>query len=440
MAFCGNCGTKAVGEFCVNCGAATVLAGSGAAEAKSPEAIQPPAGVLPTVTFEDFERNQDVGIPAPAKPEPQQEIPAPTKEPMPVTINEPAVSEPSEPVVEEPSASEAASVASQPEQESAVQAEDEPAETSEEVSGIEAAASVKPRKRSKRGLLITAGVLLLLGAALVPGSGEVKVVLEDETSANPPVGFELQIGDEKVEISKSFSGNGVVYTGQWSTFDFDNVKITPNPKDDEFLAATSLQFGTTGIWNLGREVTIRVIVSDSWTEMRIEGPNNFFENRVATGFRSNFAKNYINCEADYKQDHALSVNLPRQANANYLKYVKETQLDGTRTLTYVTWANRADNLQRKLTSYLNLMQVNALPFPVSVHDDQRSEVVAALMNLRSAWSEFESISRKEDEDRWDGAWTKIYEREGELLDAVRAFRSSTENAKDEYCDGQLLRN
>lgn len=439
MAFCGNCGTKAVGEFCVNCGAATVLAGSSAQETKAPDVIQPPAGVLPTVTFEDFEKNQDVAISTPAKPEPQQQVSEPTPEPVPITISEPAVTEQSEPVAEEPAVSEVASVASRPVQESAAKVEDEPAENLEEVTGIETA-SAKPRKRSKRGLLITAGVLLLLGAALVPGSGEVKVVYEDETSANPPVGFELQIGDEKVKINDSFTSKGVVYTGQWSTFDFDDVRITPDPKEDEFVAATSLQFGTTGIWNLGREFTIRVIVSDSWTEMRIEGPNNFFENRVATGFRSNFAKDYLNCEADYKQDHALAVNLPRQANANYLKYVKETQLDGTRTLTYVTWANRADNLQGKLTSYLNLMQVNNLPFPVSLHDEKRSKVVEALMNLRSAWSAFESISRDEDEDRWDGAWTKIYEREGELLDAVRAFRSSTENAQDEYCDQQLLRN
>lgn len=441
MAFCGECGTKAVGEFCINCGRPILIPDSGIDPSREAARAAEEAAL----------KLEEAARAAQAESERQALIDQKIAEARQAEIQR------QEQLAADAAAARAQLEAEKAEAQARLQAEEasgkpvlEQADSESIVQpGIEPRVEDYPqetapykadkRPASLKPVAIAAAGVVLLGALLFPSSGKLKVVFSDETSSNPPVALNLNVNGELVRIDTGRLRDGVLFERDWSAFQPIEIEVIPDPLADEVVATSTMQIGTLGIWNLGRDLVVNVVSYDSWTEIDVTGPNNFFESRTSEGLRSNFAMASLKCAEDFTEQHALKVNLVRQANANYVKYVKESQLEGDRTLTYTTWAARSERLIGKLTSYIKLIESNPLPSPTSEHNTEREAVLTDLNNLKTRWRGLANIARDEDEARWDGAWTLIYEEEAALLDSTKAFRALSENAKDVFCQSKLVR-
>lgn len=375
MAFCGNCGTKAVGEFCINCGRPT----QAISQPVEPIQVAPKPVVVDPVVAEEVV----------------------TPEQQPVTL--PPVIEPQPQEFEEP-----------------VQTESR-------------------RKTSKKVPLIVGGFLILLAALLFPGSGEVTVVYTDYTSkANPAVDLTLEIDGQEIRIQKDARGE-LVYTGTWSSFQASEVRVVPDPLSDEVITVAMPQLGSLGIWNINKNRTITISAFDRWLDVDISGGDNFSEVGKASANRSFYERDLSSCKEDFNDDFGYAINLGKNSYTNYLSFVEDAQLDGARTLLYTTWARRADNLQAKMTNYLSLMDDNSLSTTNTNLNTLRTDVQLALIDLRSAWKNLESVSRSESESKWDAAWTRIYNAETELYNKVDSFTATAKGVGGKICFAQLNR-
>lgn len=408
MAFCGNCGTKAVGEFCVNCGKQTQLA------TPPVQPVQPvESPVVPTPVVET------VATPTPVEPvrqliEAQPEVIAEAPKPSKKKLEEFA-----------------------PE---AMQTQEASAETTPFLPGsIEAIEPIAKPARSKRVPLIVAGSVVALGALLFPGSGELTVVYYDNTSEdNKAVDLTLQVAGEDIRIAKDADGE-LIYTGTWSSLQASELRVIPDPKDDEVVTIAMPQFGSLGIWNLNRPRVVTITANDRNLEVNLTGGDNFSEVGTVAAYRTFYNRDLASCKEDFNDEYGYGINLSRNAYDNYLAFVKEAQLNGTRTLYYTTWASRADNLQSKISSYLSLSKDNPLTTENTNLNSLGADVQEALIDVRSAWKNFESVSRAESESRWDGAWTKIYNAETALYDKVELFKPQAKGAGAKICDAKLNR-
>jgi hypothetical protein len=416
MAFCGNCGTKAVGEFCVNCGKPTLL------NAQPAPAVQP---VIET----------PVVAPAQTAVEPVV-VPEPQLPP----VAEPAVVEPqveATPVVSTAEEPEKPMRTSKPSQELAPEVTEETEEVSEtEPALVETAPKAKRSKRVP--LLIGAGVLVL-GALLFPGSGEIQVIYQENTSEeNPAVDLTLQIEGQDIRIPKD-ADMEVIYTGTWSSFQTVEMVVIPDPKNDEAVTIRLPQLGSLGIWNINKLSVVTITANDRNLEVNLSGADNFSEVGTVSAYRSFYERDLTSCKEDFNDDFGYSINLHRKAYDNYLAQVEDAQLDGTRTLQYTTWASRADNLQSKMTGYLSLVNDNTLPTQNPTLVSLGGDVKTALEDLRSAWKNLETVSRNQSDSKWDGAWTRIYNAETALFDKVESFTTTAKGVGGRICDAQLNR-
>lgn len=416
MAFCGNCGTKAVGEFCVNCGKPTLL------NAQPAPAVQP---VIET----------PVVAPAQTAVEPVV-VPEPQLPP----VAEPAVVEPqveATPVVSTAEEPEKPMRTSKPSQELAPEVTEETEEVSEtEPAVVETAPKAKRSKRVP--LLIGAGVLVL-GALLFPGSGEIQVIYQENTSEeNPAVDLTLQIEGQDIRIPKD-ADMEVIYTGTWSSFQTVEMVVIPDPKNDEAVTIRLPQLGSLGIWNINKLNVVTITANDRNLEVNLSGADNFSEVGTVSAYRSFYERDLTSCKEDFNDDFGYSINLHRKAYDNYLAQVEDAQLDGTRTLQYTTWASRADNLQSKMTGYLSLVNDNTLPTQNPTLVSLGGDVKTALEDLRSAWKNLETVSRNQSDSKWDGAWTRIYNAETALFDKVESFTTTAKGVGGRICDAQLNR-
>jgi hypothetical protein len=416
MAFCGNCGTKAVGEFCVNCGKPTLL------NAQPAPAVQP---VIET----------PVVAPAQTAVEPVV-VPEPQLPP----VAEPAVVEPqveATPVVSTAEEPEKPMRTSKPSQELAPEVTEETEEVSEtEPAVVETAPKAKRSKRVP--LLIGAGVLVL-GALLFPGSGEIQVIYQENTSEeNPAVDLTLQIEGQDIRIPKD-ADMEVIYTGTWSSFQTVEMVVIPDPKNDEAVTIRLPQLGSLGIWNINKLSVVTITANDRNLEVNLSGADNFSEVGTVSAYRSFYERDLTSCKEDFNDDFGYSINLHRKAYDNYLDQVEDAQLDGTRTLQYTTWASRADNLQSKMTGYLSLVNDNTLPTQNPPLVSLGGDVKTALEDLRSAWKNLETVSRNQSDSKWDGAWTRIYNAETALFDKVESFTTTAKGVGGRICDAQLNR-
>jgi multidrug efflux pump subunit AcrA (membrane-fusion protein) len=445
MAFCGECGTKAVGEFCINCGRPILIPNPGTDLSKdaATDAEQLAAEekrIAEEAALKRLEEEQAARVEAERQAILEQERLEAEREALRAQkLEEQRQAEIQRQLELEELAKRQAEEAEEAEEQQDRKKEviQEVEDVSEDVGGVQFQAEKKPK--SLKPVAISAAAALLLAAVLFPSSGKLKVVFSDETSSNPPVALNLRVNGELVRIDAGRLRDGVIFEREWSVFQPIEVEVIPDPLDDEAVATSTLQVGTLGIWNLGRDLVVDVAAYDSWTEIDMTGPNNLLQNRNAEGSRTNFAMALIKCEADFIEQHAFNVNLIRQANANYVKYVKESQLDGDRTLTYGVWAARSNKLIDKLTAYIKLIESNPLPSPTSEHNAERETVLTDLTNLKTRWRGLANIAKDEDEDRWDGAWTLIYEEEDGLLESTKAFRALSEDAQDAYCQSKLVR-
>ena len=405
MAFCGNCGTKAVGEFCINCGKPTQLS------APVVQPVEPVAAPLPPVV------ETPVAPPAPVEVVEQviepEAIPEPPK-PSRKKLEEPA------PEVAEPVAS----------------IETEAAEFDEAVEDEEPAPR---RKLSKRVALTLAASIVVLGAVLFPGSGELTVVYQDNTSEdNKAVDLTLQIAGEDIRIAKDADGE-LIYSGTWSSFQSGELRVIPDPKNDEVVTIAMPQLGSLGIWNLNRARVVTITANDRNLEVNLTGGDNFSEVGTVAAYRTFYARDLATCKEDFNEEYGYGINLRRNAYDNYLAFVEGAQLDGTRTLQYTTWASRADNLQAKMSNYLSLASANPLGTKNSGLNSAGDEVQDAIIKLQSAWKNLEAVSRAQSDSKWDGAWTKIYNAETALYDKVELFKPQAKGAGAKICDAQLNR-
>ncbi len=413
MAFCGNCGTKAVGEFCINCGRPT-------------QAISEPAQPV-----------QAAPIPASVEPIVAAEVITP--EPQPVTLP---------PVVEaEAQVVEAEVPVQQPVQPVALEevvpkvVEDQTsqltggtAETIQELVPAEAR-----RKSSKKIPLIVGGSLIVLAALLFPGSGEVTVTYTDYTSENnPAVDLTLQIEGQDIRIPKDAIGE-TLYTGTWSSFQASVLRVVPDPKNDEVIEIKLPQLGSLGIWNFNKARTITISAYDGSVDVDISGGDNFSEVDYVSATRSFYERDLATCKEDFNEDFGYAIKLGRNSYTNYLSFVEDSQLDGTRTLLYTTWARRADTLQGKMTGYLSLMDDNSLSTTDANFNSLRTDAQLAFIDLRSAWKNLETVSRNESESKWDAAWTRIYNAETELYNTVDAFAATAKGVGGKICVAELNR-
>lgn len=442
MAFCGECGTKAVGEFCINCGRPILLPNSGADPLK--EAAR--------AAEETAAKEKKIAEEAALKLE--QEAQAARAEAERQALIEKKLEAEKEALIAQKLAEERQAIQRQAELEMLAKLEAEKGAESALAEGQDAPPVtttenwptedelLEPRGKKSPSLKLVAFAaagVILLGAILLPTSGKLKVVFNDETSSNAPVAIKLRVNGELVRIDSNELRDGLLFEREWSSFQPIEIELIPDPLADEVVATSTRQIGTLGIWNLGRDLVVNVSAYDSWTEVDMAGPNNFFQNRNAEGLRTNFAKALIQCEADFVEEQSFKVNLIRQASANYRKYLKESQLDGDRTLTYSIWAARSEKLIDKLTSYIKQIESNPLPSPTSEHNAEREAVLTDLNDLKISWRGLASIARDEDEDRWDSAWTFIYKEEDGLVDSTKAFRALSEDAKEVYCQSKLVR-
>ena len=405
MAFCGNCGTKAVGEFCINCGKPTQLS------APVVQPVEPVAAPLPPVV------ETPVAPPAPVEVVEQviepEAIPEPPK-PSRKKLEEPA------PEVAEPVAS----------------IETEPAAFDEAVEDEEPAPR---RKLSKRVALTLAASIVVLGAVLFPGSGELTVVYQDNTSEdNKAVDLTLQIAGEDIRIAKDADGE-LIYSGTWSSFQSGELRVIPDPKNDEVVTIAMPQLGSLGIWNLNRARVVTITANDRNLEVNLTGGDNFSEVGTVAAYRTFYARDLATCKEDFNEEYGYGINLRRNAYDNYLAFVEGAQLDGTRTLQYTTWASRADSLQAKMSNYLSLASANPLGTKNSGLNSAGDEVQDAIIKLQSAWKNLEAVSRAQSDSKWDGAWTKIYNAETALYDKVELFKPQAKGAGAKICDAQLNR-
>lgn len=400
MAFCGNCGTKAVGEFCVNCG-------------KSTQAIVQP---IQPIQVE----------PAPI-PEAKPVVYAPVVETPPQTVEVVAPQEVAQPKVLEEVAT------------GYIAAENPQAQSvSPELTEEQAQDSPKGQ-RSKKVPLIVGGSLMLLAGLLFPGSGEVTVVYNDYTSdENPAVNLTLQINGEDIRIAKDANGE-LIYTGTWSSFQPSELSVIPDPKNDEVISISMPQFGSLGIWNINKTRTITISAFDRSLDVDISGGDNFSEVRTVMASRSFYERDLAGCKEDFNDDFGYAINLRRNSYTNYLSFVEDAQLDGTRTLQYTTWASRADNLQAKITNYLSLFEDNSLTTDNTTLNSSGSDVQSAITDLRAAWKNLESVSRSESDSKWDAAWTRIYNAETALYDKVDSFAATAKGVGGKICLAQLTR-
>ena len=410
MAFCGNCGTKAVGEFCINCGKPTQAISQPVQAAPTPVAVEPVV-VAEVVAPQP----QPVTLPPVAEPEPQVvEAVVPAQQPVkPVVLEEVAPK-----VVEDQTSQLTGGTAE------AIQ-EPVPAEGR--------------RKSSKKIPLIVGGLVIVLAALLFPGSGEVTVVYSDLTSEeNPAVDLTLQFEGQDIRIPKDAVGE-TFYTGTWSSFQASELRLIPDPKSDEIIEISMPQLGSLGIWNFNKARTIYISADDDSLDLIISGGDNFSEVDYVSSSRSFYERDLATCKEDFNDDFGYAINLGRNSYTNYLSFVEDAQLDGTRTLLYTTWASRADNLQGKMTSYLSLMDDNSLSTTDSNLNSLRTDVQLAFIDLRSAWTNFETVSRNESESKWDAAWTRIYNAETELYNKVDSFAATAKGVGGKICVAELNR-
>lgn len=376
MAFCGNCGTKAVGSFCINCGKPTQLI------------VEPTKPAAPLQAVEPISEPEPQFNPEPSRAEP-------------LASAEPEVSDSREPTESE-----------------------DPAPRS---------------KTSKRLAVIIAGSVVLLGALLFPGSGELTVVYHDNTSeANAAVDLTLQMDERNIRISPDSDGE-VVYTSSWSSFAASEIRIVPDPKNDEVITLSLPQLGSLGIWNINRPRVVTITANDGSLEVNLSGGDNFSEVGTMEAFRTFYFKDLASCKGDFDDDYGYAIKLRQNANENYLGLVKDAQLNGMRTLYYPTWAFRADNLQDKMSNYLSLITSNSLPDENSLLQSAGVEVQAAFIDLRSAWENLETVSRNESVSKWDGAWDKIYNAESALASKVNLFIPYASDAGKDFCSARLNR-
>ena len=364
MAFCGNCGTKALGAFCVSCGSRTQLA------AKPIEPIEPTVDPLPA--------------------------------PVPIEVIDPVIE---------------AELTDQP-----------------EVSEV-----ATPRSKNSKLLLLVAGSFVALAALFFPGSGELTVVYQDSTSGeNPAVDLTLKVADKSIRITKDSDGQAI-YTGTWSTFQVEELKITPDPKNDEVITIAMPQFGSLGIWNVNRQRVVTITANDRNLEVNLTGGDNFSEVGTLEAYRTFYSSELASCKEDFNDDFGYGIKLRQNANQNYLAFVKDSLLDGQRTLYYPIWASRADNLQSKMGSYLSLITDNALPTADPVLSSNGVEVQAAFIDLRAAWEGLEAVARSESDSRWSAAWDKIYDSESALTSKVNQFSPNATGAAGKSCSARLNR-
>ena len=406
MAFCGNCGTKAVGEFCVNCGKPTQLQN---------QAVPQPEPVI---------------TPAP----PVIEVPVAQPEPVVQPVVEPVVEQVIEPepeVIAEPI--KPAKVAEAPVDESVEVESEQPEESlAEEESDY-------PRRPSKRLALILGGSIVALGALLFPGSGELTVVYQDNTTdGNKAVDLTLQIDGQDIRVPKDADGE-LIYTGSWSSFQAAAIKVIPDPKNDEVVNIAMPQFGSLGIWNLNKTRVVTIIATDRSLDVNLNGGDNFSEVGTVSAYRTFYSKELSSCKEDFNDDFGYGINLRRNSYDNYLAFVEDAQLDGQRTLQYTTWASRADNLQSKMGNYLSMMKDNPMSTRNEILNTQGDAIGAAIVDLRSAWKNLEAVSRAQSDSKWDAAWTRIYNAETALFDKTEAFKPTAKGAGGKICDAQLNR-
>jgi hypothetical protein len=364
MAFCGNCGTKAVGAFCVSCGSRTELA------------AQPIEPIAPKV------------------------------EPLPAPVEIEVV-------------------------EQLIEAEhsDQP-----EVSQVATRGPKKPKP-----LLWVAGAIVAMAALFFPGFGELTVVYHDNTTAeNPAVALTLKVADRTIRITKDSEGKAI-YTGTWSTFQSEELKVIPDPKNDEEVTIAMPQFGSLGIWNLNRQRVVTITANDRNLEVNLTGGDNFSQVGTLEAYRTFYSSELASCKEDFNDDFGYGIKLRQNANQNYLAFVKDSLLDGQRTLYYPIWAARADNLQSKMSDYLSLITDNSLPTGDPVLSSNGVEVQAAFIDLRAAWEGLEAVARSESDSRWSAAWDKIYESESALTSKVNQFNPNASGAAGKSCSARLNR-
>jgi|688.fasta_scaffold52160_5 hypothetical protein len=398
MAFCGNCGTKAVGEFCVNCGKPTQLQTQAVAQPEPVIAPAPPVVEVPV-----------------AQPEPVVEQ---VIEPEPEVIAEPI---------------KPAKVAEAP-VDSSVEVEAEQLEES-----LEEEESDYPRRPSKRLALILGGSIIALGALLFPGSGELTVVYQDNTTDdNKAVDLTLQIDGQDIRVPKDADGE-LIYTGTWSSFEPSVLKVIPDPVNDEVITIAMPQFGSLGIWNLNKPRVVTITANDRSLDVNLNGADNFSEVGTASAYRTFYSRDLSSCKEDFNDEFGYGINLRRNAYDNYLAFVEDSQLDGQRTLQYTTWASRADNLQAKMGNYLSLASANPMGTKNAGLNTAGDQVQDAIISLQSAWKNLESVSRAQSDSKWDAAWTRIYNAETALFDKTEAFKPTAKGAGGKICDAQLNR-
>ncbi len=395
MAFCGNCGTKAVGEFCVNCGKPTQL--------QTQVVAQPETVIVP--------------------PPPVVEVPVAQPEPVVEQVIEP-----------EPE------VIAQPQQPVESQAEPIIAAEPEQLDGpVDETEAPSSPKKSKRLALILGGAVIVLGALLFPGSGELTVVYEDNTSEeNEAVDLTLQIDGKTIPIAGDADG-ALIFTGTWSSLQPGVLKVIPDPLNDEVVTIAMPQFGSLGVWNINKARVVTITANDRSLDVTLDGADNFSEVGTASAYRTFYSKDLASCKEDFNEEFGFGINLRRNAYDNYLSYVEESQLDGQRTLQYTTWAARADNLQSKMSNYVSLNKDNPLTTRNPTLNAQGDDVLAAIVDLRSAWKNLEAVSRAQSDSKWDAAWTRIYNAETALFDKTEAFKPNAKGAGAKICDVQLNR-
>lgn len=416
MAFCGNCGTKAVGEFCVNCGKPTKFGAQPTQPVAAPiqptvpvaEPVSlPPAVEIPTVVPTAAEVIPEI---VEAKPEVIAPTPKPSKK------------KPAEQASDNAQPEGLLPTESPTPQDSNEQVEPAPVE-----------------KKSKRVPLIIAGSVVVLGALLFPGSGELQVVYFDNTTdENSAVDLTLQIDGQDIRIAKDASGE-LIYSGSWSSFQSQELRVIPDPKDDEVVTIAMPQLGSLGVWNINKTRVVTITATDRNLEVTLTGGDNFSEVGTFAAFRTFYTRDLASCKEDFNDEFGYGINLRRNAYDNYLEFVADAQLDGTRTLQYTTWASRADNLQSKISGYLSLGKDNPLNTDNSTLNSLGDEVQEALNDLRAAWKNLETVSRAQSDSKWDAAWTKIYNAETALYDKVELFKPEAKGAGSKICDAQLNR-
>lgn len=381
MAFCGNCGTQVVGEFCINCGKPTVV----------------------------------------GEPQPKFQV-----------RNEPEPMPPVEEVSSEPVLPPTFDVGK--DQFTARDA-NKPIHKAE---GSPKSPKTVRVRLSRKSLALLTTASLVTAAAFFPVSGNLNVVyVNDSTDQNPATELTVRTLNQTEVLLFPKTNNQVLVTGTWGSFEPISVRITPRPKADEELSFVPPQIGYLGIWNYGRDLTIVIRSTNDELSVRLEGPLITLPGNEQSTRRSLFEREFTACQESFDLEYGYQINLASRAYKNYLEFVEEANLDGTRTLFYTTWASRANELENRIGSYISLFK--DIPGALGNAGEIRSDVIEALGDTRSAWRNLEQVSRDEAESKWDAAWTRIYNAEGDLSRLANQFKSSAANASMNYCNLDLTR-